>query len=551
MTLHQEIEDLTLELVKIPSMNNTVGERLLAEKIAQYLREFDYFKKHPEYVWEVPLKDDRYGRKNVFALLKGEKEASPTTIILHGHMDTVGIEDYGTLMPYAFDCLELGKKLQEVDLPPEVKEDLDSGDFLFGRGANDMKSGLASHLVVFKEMTQRVQKIKGNIIFMANPVEENQHTGVMESLPFLKELKEKEKLEYLVAINNDYIAPLYKGDTKKYIYLGAVGKLLPCFYIVGKETHVGQCFEGLDPNLIAAELLKLINMNVDLCDEYEGEYSLPPAALKCTDLKPSYNVQTPLASFLYFNYFTHDLPVDKILELLREKADLACANVLTYLDAQFRNYCIKTGLDFSPIPWRPVIVSYEELYAQVKKELGAELDKKIEALAKDLFTQGTDTRIICLKVVEEVKRLSKDPKPMVVIYFSPPYCPHNTVKGKNAAEKSLVETLNETIAEISSTTGEIFEVRKFFPCLSDSSYLTMDDDDNSVAALINNFPEWDVVYPVPIKMIREANIPAINFGTYGKDAHRWTERVHKPYTFSVLPKMTILAIEKLLGGVSK
>ena len=82
------------------------------------------------------------------------------------------------------------------------------------------------------------------------------HTGIIEALEVLKELKNKQELNYLFAINNDYICPLYPGDTKKYIYTGSVGKLLPCFYIQGKETHVGQCFEGFDASMVAAELVK-------------------------------------------------------------------------------------------------------------------------------------------------------------------------------------------------------------------------------------------------------------------------------------------------------
>jgi len=140
MPFYQEVEKLTIDLVRTPSMNNTTGETVLAEKIASYLRNIEYFQKHPQYVWEVPLKDDRYGRKNVIAFLQGEKGSSSKTIILHGHIDTVGIEDFGKLKDYAFDPIVLAEKLKEVDLPPEVREDLESGEWMFGRGTNDMKS---------------------------------------------------------------------------------------------------------------------------------------------------------------------------------------------------------------------------------------------------------------------------------------------------------------------------------------------------------------------------------------------------------------------------
>jgi arginine utilization protein RocB len=67
-----------------------------------------------------------------------------------------------------------------------------------------------------------------------------------------------------------------------------------------------------------------------------------------------------------------------------------------------------------------------------------------------------------------------------------------------------------------------------------------------VAALVQNLPEWGTVYPVPIKEIREANIPAINMGCYGKDAHAWTERLYRPYSFSVLPQLILRTIKGVL-----
>jgi arginine utilization protein RocB len=547
MNFYNEIKNLTIDLVKTPSINNTKGEKVIAEKITRYIRNIGYFKKHPKYVWEVPLKNDRYGRKNVFALLRGENESSPATIILHGHIDTVGIEDFGELMPYAFDCVTLEEKFKLKELPLEVRKDLESGEYLFGRGSNDMKSGVASHLVVFKEMTRKVREFSGNILFMANPVEENQHTGIIESLGILKNLQKEEGLEYKVAINNDVVSPLYHGDENKYIYLGAVGKLLPCFYIVGKETHVGQCYEGLDPNFIAAELVKNINLNADLCDNYEGEYTLPPVALKLTDLKSTYNVQTPIASFLYFNYFNYNQPIEQIINILKNKAELSVKNVLLYMNEQYKKYCNKTGLSFSPITWKPRVITYEQLYQETKEKIGEKLDHRIKELTSDLLNKGKDTRDICLEIVKEVKILRKNPNPEVIIFFAPPYCPNNTLKEKIEEEKEIIKNVREVSKEISNQFDEKIKIRKFFPALSDSSYLKIDDSRDSLNTLINNFPEWNIVYPVPIKEIKDINIPAINFGAYGKDPHCWTERVHKQYSFSVLPKMTIRMIEKTLN----
>ncbi|MEC4630572.1 peptidase M20, partial [Bacillus safensis] len=56
-------------------------------------------------------------------------------------------------------------------------------------------------------------------------------------------------------------------------------------------------------------------------------------------------------------------------------------------------------------------------------------------------------------------------------------------------------------------------------------------------AFTRNFPGWGIAGAIPFREIRELNIPSINIGVYGKDGHKWTERVYKPYSFGVLPKL--------------
>ena len=56
----------------------------------------------------------------------------------------------------------------------------------------------------------------------------------------------------------------------------------------------------------------------------------------------------------------------------------------------------------------------------------------------------------------------------------------------------------------------------------------------------------NALYPLPVDKIQELNIPALNYGCYGKDAHKWTERLYKPYTFGVLPKLILKTIDNFL-----
>lgn len=533
--MYQEMLQLTKKLVGIPSVNTTPGEKKIGEFIEHYIREIPYFKEHPEQVIVKPLTEDPLERRNVFALLIGEKEKKADTVFFHGHTDTVGIEDYASLKEFAFDVDGLMEKLKEMKLPIDIKEDLDSGDYIFGRGSLDMKSADAVFLTLLKEYCAKVDELSGNILVAFNPVEENLHTGILEGISILNDLKEKYGLIYKLAINNDYICPLYPGDTKKYVYTGAVGKLLPCFYIQGKETHVGQCFEGFDAATVAAKLVEKINLNPNFCDEYQGEYSLPPSVLKMKDLKDWYNVQTPNDAFVYFNYFVHNESMKHIIQQLKTAAREVFDEVLQMLHNRYEDYCRLTGEKFIKPNYQMEVLTYQELLGLAQNNMDSEkLNESLKSMAENALKAGMDKREIPIPLVRFLLNQAKIMNPVMVLFFAAPFCPHNTLQNKDEEIVSALKSITQKV-------GEKFEVsyqlRRFFPSLTDSSYLKIDDDDDGIELLCKNFPEQRLLYPLPFRQIKSLNIPAINFGAYGKDAHKWSERVNTSYTFQVLPEL--------------
>lgn len=533
--IEQKMENLTVELVNVYSVNGTSGEVDIANKIESKLREFFYFKNNPAQVWTKTVENDSLERKSVFALLKSE-QPSNKTILLHAHSDTVTVDDFGELKEFATQPYELMWKLKEVHLAPEVKADLDSGDWLFGRGSVDMKSGMAAHLVVLEYLSENRDAFCGNILFMANPIEETTHGGIIDALSELERLQSEEKMEFECAINTDFVGPLYSGDTTKYIHLGSVGKLLPAFYVKGKETHVGQAFEGLDPNLIAAELTRRIDLNSDLADEAEGEVTQPPVTLKLKDLKPSYNVQTPFASFVYFNYYVHQISPDKILDQLAGIAQDAYESIIKKLNVEYKKHCDRSGNEYKQLPWKARVITYSDLYNQVYGLYGEEVNTRLNRVL-DQYSKKMDPREVGRMMVEELLLLDKDQSPVIVLFFASPYVPRNFVKGHTEKESKLLEELNALIEKTEDETDEKFAIHKFFPSLTDSSYLCLDDTDEEIDVLKQNFPGMNTLYPVSIEKIRKLNIPALNFGAWGKDAHKMSERVYKPYTFRTVPTL--------------
>ena len=533
LPLFGQVEAMTTSLVQTLSINGTPGEVEIAEKVEQILRSFPYFQKHPDLVWTQLLPGDHLGRKNVFARIKGQG-GSKRTVIFHSHIDTVGVDDFGKQIHNANNPEELLAFFSRWEGNPEVREHAQSGDWMFGRGALDMKSGVAVHLANLLYFTQHLDQLAGEIIFMANPVEENQHTGVIAAVDELLRLRDEEGLHYVVAINNDYIAPLYPGDPHKYIYTGAVGKLLPCFYVYGRETHVGQTLGGLDPTLVTAELNRRINNNMELTEQVEGEMIVPPSALYHRDTKAFYNVQTAVTSYLYFNYMVlEDSPQD-IITKLKEVAVQAAAWTRDRYIEQYTRFAQVNRIPDEMPSWELDVYTYDEFCAKLAAQ---GIDVKQVTAQVAAANPEMEPRQLCFQIVDTLRELDPSGKPCIILFFAPPYCPHNYLKGDSLRDREVLAVIQGVTERFEQQKGESFAVKRFFPYLSDSSYLSLHDTDEEVAALIDNFPEWERIYPVPVQRIRELNVPAINVGVYGLDAHRWTERVYKPYSFETVPSM--------------
>lgn len=533
MLPEEKIEAITKSLVALNSINGTLGEGKKADYIKDMIKSFPYFQENPSHVWEQAIPEDPYGRKNIFAFIEGNGE-SLNTVIYHAHLDTVGIEDFGPLKDIAFDSDRLAEYFSNYEFDRDVQRDARSGEWMFGRGSVDMQSGIAVHLANLLHFSERRDQLPGHILFMANPDEESQHSGILTGISELKRLKQEKQLRYLAAINNDFITPLYEGDTTRYIYTGAAGKLLPCFAIYGREVHVGDTLSGIDPNLIASEITRRIHNNIHMAENIEGELVLPPTCLYQRDNKEAYNVQTAVSSYVYFNYFIYEKTAKEVMDQLTAVTDEACKETERKLSDYYDEYCERTSLPKKEMSWNVQVYSLED-YLKRLRSRGIDPAQCIEQAFKTY--EHLELRMRCFKAVEELQKLDPEQGAKVIIFYAPPYLPHNYLKEESTRDRLLQHVIQEAVDKTAASTGETFVFKKFFPYLADGSFLSLHETDEEVSAFTDNFPGWDVIGTIPFKEIRELNIPSVNIGVYGKDGHKWTERVYKPYTFHVLPEL--------------
>lgn len=523
MISSQRVREITLDLVRFPSVTETEGESCCAEHVAALLREHPYFQAHPEQIRIVATRDDFRARSNVYALVRGR---GARTVLLTGHFDVVSAANYGALESLAFDPERLLPALIDSltdatnDASRQSLADLRSGEFLPGRGALDMKAGLAIGMAVLEAFAADPDRV-GNLLFLATPDEENYSHGMRSAAQDLPALLREFKLEPTLAINLDAAVNSGDGSDGRAIFLGSVSKLLPFVHFVGRPAHVGAPFDGVNPALLAAELVRAVESNPAWGDPTptQGETPPPPVFLRAADLKHHYDVTMPEQAFTALNVLTYSAGPDEILARVRRAAQGALAAAHAALRERAAAARAHFGVDVGQV------IDFRELLQRAGPAAAAELD----ALAED---RTLDALRVAERSVRAALRHAGVSGPAAVIGFAPVYYPLATMGPQHAA---LEAQLAECARAVAAETGYAIALRPFFTGISDMSFLGARIDAVALDAVQANMPAWRTRWP--IAPAAGGDLPVINIGPWGRDYHQRTERVHMPYSFGVVPEL--------------
>lgn len=142
------------------------------------------------------------------------------------------------------------------------------------------------------------------------------------------------------------------------------------------------------------------------------------------------------------------------------------------------------------------------------RALKPDVDEDIRAITKQSLEENLDRRELCLKIVEYLaNNILSINTPTVILFLAPPYCPRNTLKREIPEEGALLDSVVDLLNQLGQEMGEELKMMQFFPVLTDSSYLKLDDTDTSIKTLVDNFPDMEGHYDVPLDQIKRLNIP--------------------------------------------
>jgi len=520
---------LALTLTKRRSMNGTSHETSFAEFLGDLIGELPYFRANASDIWIESITHDTLLRSAVVGFVRGQGER---TVILTGHFDTVGVEDYQELERWATEPDELAprivRRLEATGEDPQALDDLKSGRFLAGRGLLDMKSGLAAGLAVLEAFSEQENR-HGNLLFLAVPDEEGSSFGMRFAASLLPRFAKDQGVNLSLVINLDALGDEGDGSKGQVVALGAIGKTLLSAYVVGQETHACYPFEGVSASLIAAELVRLIECSPDFAD-CAGP---PPSTLAMRDLKGAYSVTTPSRAWCSWNIISHGRKAKDILARVIENTDKALDELVRRLSCSAeRSNAVDSFKRFGRQPIS--IFTYETLLYQITIQQPT-FHRKLDSVARGISAQtGLDLPTRAQKIMEHVWTESGLSGPAVVFGFaSMPYPATKTLK---EISPSLFDCVARATTEVSNRHRVSIHLSDRLDVIADTSFLGPIDLDD-LTAVAANTPMWGSSIRWDTAKAPNPELPTINAGPWGRGYHRWLERVEVRYAFDVLPDL--------------
>ncbi|MGE7664618.1 M20/M25/M40 family metallo-hydrolase [Ureibacillus composti] len=513
----EKLKNLLFELVSWESETLTEGEQEFSRKLVSKLHELSYFQHHPEY---LQVSEVDYDRQVVSALYK--QEGIRDTVVLISHFDTVQFDEYGSFKPLATKPEELTNAfLANPNLLNETaRKDLQSGDYLFGRGVMDMKMGLSLHMQLLERAIEEEWPI--NLLLLTVPDEEVNSAGMRQAVKHLATMKEAKDLNIVLFLNSEPSFTQDPEDTSEYIYSGTIGKIMPAALFYGKETHVGEPFKGMTAAFMSAFLTTEMEWSEKFKEEQFGETTPLPVSLQLKDLKDRYSTQTPYRAVSLYNVFLLKRSAEEIMTIFEDVATTAMAKC----QERYEEVCARHG---AKAVGKIRVIRFEDLQKYALEKLGQQSVNDI--INSVIINNCLDDREKSLKIADQLMINCQELAPATVLLFAPPYYPP-----ANSSDDPLVKGAISILLDEAKKYDIPLEQIHYFNGICDLSYC-QSNETKDWQSYERNTPVWGKTYDIPFKDIAKIGAPVLNVGPFGKDPHQISERLHIKSGLEEMPEL--------------
>jgi arginine utilization protein RocB len=411
-------------------------------------------------------------------------------------------------------------------------EDLDSGDFVPGRGMLDMKSGVAAGIAVLERFAEMPDR-QGNLVLFATPDEERNSRGMRSLRDALPALMKHWNLDLVGGINLDSTSDQGDGADGRAIHYGTIGKLLPFAFVIGQSSHASYPFEGVSAHRIAAEIMLALEANPALSDIGNGEVSPPPICLEAKDLRGGYEVTTPDRVWLAFNWLFHSRSASDLQRDFDAVVTKAMERALADFDAKSRAFARLAGTDAGTPDIAGRVIPFSVLRTQAFHLPGvAERYRALEAELEANDNPLDVTRRLVAMLAGEARLTG----PAIVTGFSSLHYPHSHLDETRPLDRDFAAAIDRARRTIEARHRTSFRRREYFTGISDMSFFGARGDKSAGSVVADNTPANLWVDRPPADALE---YPVVNIGPWGREFHQRLERLYTPYAFDIFPNFVL------------
>ena len=503
---------------RIPSFTSTPGETLVDDFFREQLVPLPYFRNHPGQMGSWVIENDPLNRRVNWAMIRG---GSGRTVVLMHHSDVVVTDNYGPFQDLALDpdALETAFRDDPALLDEDARQDLASGEWMFGRGTADMKGGGAIHLAllsIYARWPEEKRNDLPTLVFLALPDEENLSAGMRSALGLLARLKAEHGLDYALMINSEPHQRLI--PERGVICQGSIAKLNLFVYVRGVMAHAGKVLEGMNPTAVMANIVAQTDLSDAFVDRAGREMSIPPTWVYLRDLKQQYDISFPEACYGMFNVLNFHTSPGDVMEKMVRICRQALSDHIGRVNTKRRAFSRETGRNWPDVTWQPRVLTYGELKAMTP-------DPPAETTVPPAGPR--------LEALLEQRLSGLLPgEPVIVVGLCPPFYP-----GVANPDQERLHTMVRNFTQ--KRFGQDYDNQAYFTGISDLSYAMSAGRDRSpeqtMGDTMAHMAGWGETYDIPFDHIQTISMDCINIGPWGKDFHKASERVLKEDLFRRTP----------------
>jgi arginine utilization protein RocB len=292
-------------------------------------------------------------------------------------------------------------------------------------------------------------------------------------------------------------------------------------------------------------------LNTDYIDLVRGEVSPPPSWSYMRDRKEVYDASIPPSAGGYLSLIHLKSTPNELIQQLKTSCETAFGNVIEKIQQSHAIYSRKRDKPEPNPSWAVNVMTFSELYQQALNDSGRFFQeayaKCLESIVGDITNQRLNMPEATFQIIEMTLSCLSDLSPVVIIALCPPYYPpiHNDdFTDLPASVRNLTEHL---IRFAQSRWQEVYKINNYMTGITDLSYAGLQNGKNIEPYIGPNMPLWQKTYDVPFAEMEALSIPVINIGPWGKDHHKFTERVYKIDLCERTPALLECAIDYLLA----